>query len=120
MRAWSDFWSRFSGEKPGSCARSMDVIPAFQLEWEMLQTLPGEQLGLMAMPVPPLCAQKTPSTSTQSSSWLRGRQASALGPAKPRFMELFIWFYGYQQLCVPRPVCSQRGSDLQRKFFLTE
>lgn len=98
-------WCRFSGEKQGSCARSMDVIPAGMGDAE---TLPEEQLGPMAMPVPPLCAPKAPrtggavhSTRTQRSSWLRSSQGSALGPAKPDFMELLICFMDINSFVCP-------------------
>lgn len=107
----------------------MDVIPTFQLEWEVLKRLPEEQLGLVAMLVPPLCAQKPHSPRTQSSSWLRGSQGSALGPAKPHWMELFLWFMDINSSVCPdlfahkwpakeaAPHCTDGVKSVKKIFF---
>lgn len=59
-------WCRFSGEKQGSCARSMDVIPAGMGDAE---TLPEEQLGPMAMPMShPSVPQKHPGQEVQCTA----------------------------------------------------
>lgn len=97
MSAWSDFWCRFSGEKQGSCAWRMDVIPRFQLEWEMLKSCLGSSLG----PWQCLCHPSVPKKHPQSCSWLGGSQGSALGPAKQHFMELFICFMDINSFVCP-------------------
>lgn len=98
------------GEKQGSCACSVDVIPRFQLEWEMLKRCLGSSLG----PWQCLCHPSVPKKHPQHQGTelqLAGRQPGLCsGSCQATFYGALHLFYGgYQQLCVSKPVCSQRG-----------
>lgn len=103
MSAWRDFWCRFSGEKQGSW--SMDVIPTFQLGWEMLKRCLGSSLGPWQCLCPKIRQHSGAelSSRTPSSSWLRGSQGSALP-----FYGVFIWFMDVNSFGVQTCLLTER------------
>lgn len=100
MRAQSDLWSRFSGEKLCMEHGCYSSIPAGMGDAGNAAWGAAGAHGY-ACPTP-LCPKNVQHQDTESSSWLRGSQASPLTPAKPHFMELFICF-----LWISTALCAQ-------------
>lgn len=128
---WRDFWMvQVQWREAGKLCMEhgcYSIIPAGMGD---VETLPREQLGPVAMLVPPLCAQKAPRvggamhiTRTQSSSWLR--TARALSGS--HFMEFLICFMDINSsVCAnlfthsEEVACKGSCSSLHRRGYICE